>query len=152
MSTIRELVQPVYQEDPNFSRAEFARNHGLNVRLVYKALEKIKKEQNGGIPLLPVEIEQKDEARPRTITVSELIDKERLDVKKIIRQGINKIPRGEVAYEETFRRDLGISNDKWRDFARDDEFETFRAILPTRKVVWGQAPTIQDLRRQDGVI
>lgn len=87
----------------------------------------------------------------RAIKLAELIDSERLDSKKIIKCGIKKIPDGSVAYDETFRRDLDISTDKWKDAARDPEFDKNKASLPNRKVVWGKAKTIDDLKKQDGV-
>ncbi len=90
-------------------------------------------------------------AKLRTISIHELVDKERLDTKKIIREGVKRIPTGELAYEETFVRDLAVSRDKFKDVARDEEFDLYRAVLPTRKVVWGQIATIAELRKHDGV-
>lgn len=92
-----------------------------------------------------------DNPNLRTLTVSSLIDSERLDIKKIIREGISKIPSGQVAYDDNLRRDLQVAENRWREYSRDEEFESFRAILPTRKVVWGKKATIDHIKQMDGV-
>lgn len=87
----------------------------------------------------------------RTVKIDELIDKERLDVKRIILEGLEKIPEGQLAYDEDFRRDMGVAVERWRRYSTDDDFDTFKALLPSRKYVWGQADTIAELKQQDGV-
>ena len=88
----------------------------------------------------------------KTVDVKSLIVSERLDAKKIIRDGISDLPTNEVAYDENFRRDLGISKTRWQEHASDPEFDDFKARLPNRKVVWGNKKTIEGLRQWDGVL
>jgi len=154
MSRLIELIREEYDKNPEFNRREFAAEHGTHHRYVRRIVSQIKTEENGGIPTTLPNRSKPQEKRDgiKTLTVNDLIDRERLDVRKIIRDGVGQIPKGQVAYDETFRRDLGVSAERWRLFAREEEFEPFRAILPTRKTVWGQASTIEDLRQQDGVM
>lgn len=87
----------------------------------------------------------------RTVSVTNLIDTERLDVKKIIRKGITKLPDTQVAYDDNFRRDLQIADNRWREYSREEEFDDYRATLPNRKVVWGKKATIEKIKKMDGV-
>lgn len=88
----------------------------------------------------------------KTVDVKSLIKQEKLDAKQIIRDGIKRIPKNEIAYDENFRRDLGISKDRWSDHASDSQFDDFKARLPNRKLVWGSKETIKSLRQWDGVL
>jgi len=88
----------------------------------------------------------------KTVDVKSLIVQERLDAKKIIRDGVSALPANEVAYDENFRRDLGISKTRWQDHAGSSEFDDFKARLPNRKVVWGNKKTIEGLKQWDGVL
>ena len=87
----------------------------------------------------------------KTVPLDELIDSERLDVRKVLRDGLLRIAEGEVARDETLRKDLGISFDRWRELSREEEFSAFRAVLPSRRVVWGRAKTVAELKKLDGV-
>jgi hypothetical protein len=87
----------------------------------------------------------------KTVPIAELIDTERLDFRKLMRDGLARIPDGEVARDETLRKDLGISCERWREVSREEEFAACKAILPNRRVVWGRPKTIQALRKLDGV-
>jgi len=88
----------------------------------------------------------------KTVDVKTLIQQERLDAKKIIKDGIAGLPPDEVAYDENFRRDLGISKQRWQDHANDSQFDDFKARLPNRKLVWGNKKTIDALKQWDGVL
>lgn len=144
-------VKQAFEADPNFNRNELAQQLGVNVRTVLKHLSRIKARGNGSSP--PPDPNQRVQCRPapKTIRLNELIDAERLDARKILREGLAAIPKGELAYDETLARDLRISRDRWREITRDDEWSKFRAILPNRKAVWGKPETIADLKMQDGV-
>ena len=87
----------------------------------------------------------------KTISIEELVDAEKLDVCKIIREGIKNIPAGQVVMDQNFRRELGVAEHKWKEFATDSEFEDNRCTLPTRKRVWGNAEDILEICSFDGV-
>jgi hypothetical protein len=88
----------------------------------------------------------------RTVTLDVLVDQERLDIKKIIKEGIKQIPSGSFALDENFRRDLRISVDRWKEYSREECFDPYRAMLPNRKIVWGKIKSIAELKQQDGVM
>lgn len=93
-----------------------------------------------------------DSKRPiHTISVSTLIDDERLDIKRIIRQGIDSIATGTVSYDDRFRRDLGVPETRWKEYSRAPCFVKYRATLPNRKIVWGNVNTINKIKEMDGV-
>lgn len=141
---VRSEVERRYREDPKFCRAALASELNVSRTTIKKHLRRIR----AGIPPAPAPASA---CALRTIGLESLIEQERLDVRRIIAQAIESIPEGELAYEETLRRDLRISSDKWREAARDPQFEAHRATLPNRKVVWGRPRTIRELKKQDGV-
>jgi|GEM_PF-4886762 len=162
MSRISDLVREEYERNPGFNRKEFAERHGIGERCVYRYLKMYKDTESvkpdcggesepGKVP----ERDKADKVRPlKTISVDELIDVERLDLGKIIKQALASLGPRDVIYDDQFRRDLDISLEKWRytkvgDLA--DEFRDFKAHLPNKKIVWGRKTTIADLRQQDGV-
>ena len=120
---------------------------GISVRWAFQAVQNARKRPG------PQQVESKpaDAACVKTVPIGELIDSERLDVRKVLRDGLARIAEGEVARDETLRKDLGISFDRWRELSREEEFSAFRAILPSRRVVWGRARTIAELKKLDGV-
>lgn len=128
------------------STLEAARAAGVSIRYA----QKIAARRGPAVPAEGSPVKEMS-CRIKTVPVAELIDTERLDHKKVLRDGLQGIPEGAVARDETLRKDLGISADRWRELARDEEFSAFRAILPNRRVVWGRAKTISELKRLDGV-
>lgn len=121
---------------------------GISVRWAFQAVQNARKRPG------PQQVESKPAASScvvKTVPIGELIDSERLDVRKVLRDGLARIADGEVARDETLRKDLGISFDRWRELSREEEFSAFRAILPSRRVVWGRAKTVAELKRLDGV-
>ena len=87
----------------------------------------------------------------KTIPLRELIDRERLDVKKIIKKGLTEIPEGHTIYDDDFRLSLGVSSGKWREASRDEEFARYKAMLPNKRIVWGKPSTIAEAKKFDGV-
>ena len=87
----------------------------------------------------------------KTIPLRELIDRERLDVRKIIKKGLTDIPEGHTIYDDDFRTLLGISTGKWREASRDEEFMKNKAMLPNKRIVWGKPATISEAKKFDGV-
>jgi hypothetical protein len=150
MTDIPQAVAEAYKADQEFSRKDLAEKLGVNVRTVLKHLARLK--NNGASPASPATSpSQCNKLCLKTIRITDLIDQERLDARKILRDGLAAIPKGELAYDENLCRDLRISRDRWRDITRDDEWSVYRAVLPNRKTVWGKPDTIADLKRQDGV-
>ena len=117
---------------------------GLSTRYAFSVVAKNRKKPGGCAP-------QTCPGLVKTVPLDELIDSERLDVRKVLRDGLLRIAEGEVARDETLRKDLGISFDRWRELAREEEFSAFRAVLPSRRVVWGRAKTVAELKKLDGV-
>jgi hypothetical protein len=92
-----------------------------------------------------------DKSTIRKIKSSELIDQERLDHTKIVRYAIAKLSIDECVYDDILRRDLSISNDRWRDVRDLDEFLDFQVLLPNKKRVWCHPNTRDELLKLDGV-
>lgn len=143
----KERLYPIWKKNKNFNRARVARDISLDKSKVYKYI----REFEAGWEPKPTK--QAESKRIRTLKIQDLIDQERLDHRKILREGIKEISQGDLAHDDTFRRDLEIPLDKWRDISGDEEFGPCKATLPGpgRKIVWGRQKTINDLKRQDGV-
>lgn len=144
---LRAEIERRYREDPGFCRAALASELGVSRTTIKKHLRRIRE----GVATRKPAAAAQPACGVRTVSLEALVEQERLDVRRIIAQAVAAIPDGELAYDETLRRDLRISSDKWRDAARDPQFEELRATLPNRKVVWGRAKTIRKLKEQDGV-
>lgn len=87
----------------------------------------------------------------RKIKTSELIDQEKLDHAKIVKCALDKLAVDECVYDDILRRDLGISNDRWKDVRDLDEFLDFQVILPNKKRVWCNPEARDELLGLDGV-
>jgi hypothetical protein len=150
----KQKLREIWEADPEFPRQKTADKLGLDISTLYRYVRKFKAESKPKITSQDSKINNKidtPKANLRTVSVSSLIDNERLDIKKIIRDGIRHIPAGEVSYDEYFRRDLQIPEPRWKEYSREEEFDNFRATLPNRKVVWGKKATINDIKQMDGV-
>jgi hypothetical protein len=123
-----------------------AKEANLDESSAYRYVRQARGVSNTKTPPMP----QKNQIRK--IALTKLIDEERLDIKKVIHEGIKLLGARAVAYDDSFRRDLQITQDRWREYSRDPEFEMYRAQLPNRKVVWGWEETINELKKMDGVI
>ena len=146
----RQKLKEIWGANPGFSVKETAAELDLDYSTACRYVRQFKAESN------PKTISQGSKSNNknsniRTVSVSNLIDNERLDIKKIIRDGIRHIPAGDLAYDEYFRRDLQIPEPKWKEYSREEEFDNFRASLPNRKVVWGKKATINEIKEMDGV-
>lgn len=119
------------------------------VQLDQSTAYRYQRERNGTLRPKKPAMPQQDQIRK--VPLSQLIEAERLDIKKVIHEGIRLLGARQVAYDDSFRRDLQITQDRWREYSRDPEFEIYRAVLPNRRVVWGWEETINDLKRMDGV-
>jgi len=139
--TKKELFFKELKKNPDIKKAAIA--VGLNESSAYRYA------RQAGINNRPAKTKA---GKIRKVSINQLIDEERLDVKKIIHDGIALLGSRAVAYDDSFRRDLQITQDRWREYSRDPEFEDFRAILPNKKTVWGRAETITELKEMDGVI
>ena len=147
----KEYVRKLWEADSEFSRKDATAKTGVNPRTIYKWVQEFM-----GLTAAskPNDKKKSDstKANLHTISVSALIDNERLDIKKIIRDGIRHIPSGTVCYDDLLRRDLGVPDTRWREYSREVCFEPFRAVLPNKKVVWGKKATIEEIKKMDGVI
>ena len=126
---------------------EIVQETGVCERYVHKVARQLKTNRNAETTRA-VEVTKCD---LKTVDLDSLIEIERLDSRKILREGVACLSEGQVARDETLRKDLGISGDKWRELGRAEEFSAFRAVLPSRRVVWGRAKTIAELKKLDGV-
>lgn len=89
----------------------------------------------------------------KTVNMAEFIDQYQLDSYRVIREGIAKIPEGQVAEYDTFRRDLGLPEDRFKEAIKSEEFKLNQAILrKNKKIIIGQPDTIQTLKQLDGVM
>lgn len=137
---IRELLRS------GKSCKDIAREHELSERYVFCVQQRMRLKERP-----KVEASNGVKASVKTVPLDALIDQERLDPRRILREGLQAIGEGEVAMDETLRRDLQIGAEAWRRVSRDEEFAPFRALLPSRRAVWGRPRTIAVLREQDGV-
>jgi transposase len=87
----------------------------------------------------------------RALKVAELIDQERLDQAKIVRHALTRLGVDECIYDDVFRRDLSINNDRWKEVRDSDEFLGFQVVLPNRKRVWCHPDARGELLGLDGV-
>lgn len=88
----------------------------------------------------------------RKLKIDALIDNERLDRAKLVREALSKFAPDDCAYDETFSRDLRIARERWSDVRDMEEFKKFQVLLPTRKRVWCLPEKRQDLLEIDGVV
>jgi len=87
----------------------------------------------------------------RKIDIDTLIDQERLDHAKIVRNVLKDFKPEDCAYDDTFRRDLEIPQDKWKDVRDMDEFLDAQVSLPNKKRVWCHPKQKKALLKLDGV-
>lgn len=87
----------------------------------------------------------------RTLKAETLIDAQRLDQAKIVRDALDQFDADDCAYDESLRRDLGISSDRWREVRDLDEFLEYQIVLPTKKRVWCLPKKRSELLKLDGV-
>lgn len=128
---VREISGVTYNRANHIYNAEFVKgnNNGLRPTLASQC-------QNQNI---------------KTISAQDLIDQQRLDPAKIIRTALKTMAKGRCAYDESFRRDLGISQDSWKEIRELDEFLDFQIVLPNKKRVWCHPETRDELLRHTGV-
>jgi hypothetical protein len=146
----KQKLREIWGADPEFPVKETADKLDLDYSTACRYIRQFKDESKSKITSPGSKINNKN-SNLRTVTVSSLIDNERLDIKKIIRDGIRNIPTGQVSYDDYFRRDLQIPEPRWKEYSREEEFDNFRASLPNRKVVWGKKATIKEIKNMDGV-
>ena len=87
----------------------------------------------------------------RAVKVTDLIDQERLDHAKIVRTALSKLKIDECILDDVFRRDLSISNERWKEVRDLDEFLNCQVLLPNKKRVWCHLGAREDLLSLDGV-
>jgi len=87
----------------------------------------------------------------RKITGKALIDDQRLDHAKIVRNALADFGKEDCAFDDTFRRDLCISTDRWRDVRDMEEFLQYQVMLPTKKRIWCHPKQREILMALDGV-
>jgi hypothetical protein len=88
----------------------------------------------------------------RTVSLKDLVDKERLDTGAILQKALNNLKPGECVYDDVFPRDLGICLDTWRrDVRNREEFLCYQVQLPNKKRVWSNRETREMLLSLDGV-
>jgi hypothetical protein len=89
----------------------------------------------------------------KTVSMADFIDNYQLDSFKVIREGIDRIPEGQIAEYDTFRRDLGLPEDRFKEAIKSEEFKENQAVLrKNKKIIIGQPDTIATLKQLDGVM
>jgi hypothetical protein len=96
------------------------------------------------------EVQQKaPKANLKTLKIKEVIEREKLDHLKIVKDALENFTKDECIYDEDLRANLGISKERWKLVRNDDQLLQFQVQLPNKKRVW--AKNTESLLKIDGV-
>jgi len=86
----------------------------------------------------------------KTVDVEALVNRERLDPARIVRDGLKHVGEN-VVDDDVFRRFLELSTMVWADVRNLEEFRECQVVLPNKKRVWAMEGTRDYLLSLDGV-
>jgi len=93
---------------------------------------------------------RKNNSSLKTVDVDALVNRERLDPARIVREGLKHVGEN-VVDDDVFRRFLELSTMVWADVRNLEEFRECQVVLPSKKRVWAMEGTRDYLLSLDGV-